>query len=74
MERVRQAFEQSGMTKCELARLMGWMREVPNIARVNVTLGYSKQAANDKFKKKLTYALALRLAKAMNADYHEVGV
>lgn len=72
--KVRKAFERSGMSKCELARLMDWMREVPNIDRVNVTLGYRTQAANGKFKLRLTYGVAVRLAKAMNADYYEVGV
>lgn len=51
-----------------------FVREVPNIDRVNVTLGYSTQAASGRYKKKVTYGVALRLANAMSADYCEVGV
>ena len=72
--KVRAAFEKSGMTKCELAGLMGWVRTVCNIDRVNTTLGYKKQSGNGKYKEKLTYELAVRLAKAIGADYYEIGV
>lgn len=76
-EKLRRAFERSGMTKDELARRMGWVR--PNIDKLNRALGYrpdsnSHGGVRSEVRKKTSYSLAVRLAKAMDADLVECGV
>lgn len=73
VENLQRAFKKSGLTKCELARRLGWTKVVPNVHRVSETLGLQIQTSGKK-RRRVTYETALRLARAMNADLQEVGV
>lgn len=73
VEKVREAFERSGLSKCELARRMGWMKVVPNIHRVSQALGQERDSTGKK-RQRLTYALAARLVEAMGVSPFDVGI
>ena len=66
--RLRKAFERSGMSKCQLARRLGWMKIVPNIYRLDLCLGYRGN------QKTVRYETAVQLCEAMNADPYDIGV
>jgi len=72
-EKLRAAFEKSGLSKCQLARRLGWLKTIGNVHRVNETLGYEK-ASHGKERQRVTYRTAVRLAKAMDADFFELGI
>lgn len=74
---LRKAFEQSGMTKCELAWRMGFVRA--NIDQLNRALGYrpdsdSRCKPRTKPRKRMSYDLATRLCEAMNASPFDCGI
>lgn len=70
---LRRAFEESGMSKSELARRMGWIQTKPDIHRVSQILGYETRSNGTK-QQRVTYDLAVRLARALEADLVDVGV
>lgn len=76
-EKVRKAFEKSGLSKSELASRLGWTQ--PHIQRLNRALGYvpdsnSKGGVRTVPRETINYELALKIVDAMNADYTDVGV
>lgn len=71
--KLLEAFKKSGLSKCEVARRLGWMKAVPDIHRLNIAMGLERPGRGA-FQKKVTYKTALRLCRAMNADIQEVGV
>lgn len=77
-EKLRRAFERSGLSKGELAIRMGWIR--PNLDKLNRALGYRPDSnsrtpgVRTKVRQRTSYSLAVRLAKAMDADYVEIGI
>lgn len=73
----RDYFLALGISQCELARRMGWMR--PNIDKVRRTLGLrpdsnSRDGVRAEPRKLVTYRTAERLMVAMNADPIDVGL
>lgn len=75
--KVRAAFLQSGMTKADLARALGWVE--PDVHRVNRVLGFQKDRYNGKRvpshpRVKMTYALAEKIVKAIGCSPYDVGV
>lgn len=77
-EKLRRAFERSGVSKSELAKRMGYVR--PNIDRLNRALGYRPDSnsrppgVRKECRQFLSYDLAARLCEALQADPRECGL
>jgi hypothetical protein len=73
---LQEAFRRTGMTKCELAHRLGWMR--PNVDKVNRYLGFRPDSGSRGVRKeprqRLSYEVALELADAMDVDPVDVGL
>lgn len=73
VEKLQQAFLSSGLSKCQLARLMGWTKTIGDVHRVNITLGLENTSHGTR-QRRVTYRMAVRLVKAMNVSPFDVGV
>lgn len=73
-KKLLEAFKKSGLSKCELARRLGLFRKIPNIWRINEVLGCVNVNGTGSPRKKVSYATAVRYAKAMDADFFELGL
>lgn len=73
VEKLRSAFERSGLSKSEVARRMGWTRIKADIHRVSALLGQEPDGAG-RVRKRVTYKTALRFCKAIDADPFECDV
>lgn len=73
VEKLQAAFRKSGLSKCEVARRLGWMKHIPNVHRLNETLGLEPSTTGKK-RKRVTYQTALRLCEALGASPIEMGI
>jgi hypothetical protein len=76
---LRDYFLTSGLTISELARRMGMVRTVPNVdaARRAIGLapdGNSRDGMRDRPREFVSPGMAQRIADALGADYHDVGL
>ena len=70
---LRKAVKRSGLSKCEVARRLNFIKQIPDLYRLDVMLGL-KRNSRGTFQKKVTYKMALSLCEAIGGDYHECGV
>jgi hypothetical protein len=72
VEKLQQAFKKSRLTKCELARRLGWYKKVPNLHRLNVALGLERGSTGN-YQKGVRYATALRICEALGVSPFDCG-
>lgn len=83
----REAFERSGMSTNELARRLGWFKRrsdrphmplVPDGTRAMRAIGRAldtdSRGYGPRYRQRVTYGMALRLARALDLDPWEVGL
>jgi transposase-like protein len=76
---LRDYYLQSGMTISEFARRMGLVRTVPNVDAARRTLGLapdgnSRDGMRSRGREFVSPLRAQRIADALGADYHDVGI
>lgn len=68
------AFEESGMSYCELARRLGWYRTIPDASKLKQVLGVTRWKRDRPHQKRVHYETALALCRALDMDPVDFGL